>query len=139
MSERMSPVEYAIWEALEPRLEDVIGLDLNDVDDSQTFRGLVKQVASAVAGVVAEEPEWEGATGRGFGYTEILVADYKGQAPRAFTVQQSSLATECKVWIGSGEHRAHMSIDEATRVRDALNAFLADAWVTVDEEGQVER
>ncbi len=85
-------------------------------------------------GVVAEEPEWERKTDRGFGLTEILVSDYQGQPPRPFTVQQSSLATECKVWIGVGDTRAHMSIGEATRVRDALNAFLADAWVSVEEE-----
>ncbi|WP_341935323.1 hypothetical protein MRBLWO14_000968 [Microbacterium sp. LWO14-1.2] len=58
MSDQMSAVEHAIWEVLEPRLEDVIDLDLNDVDDSRTFRELVRQIASA-ASVVTEEPEWE--------------------------------------------------------------------------------
>lgn len=91
--------------------------------------------AEVRAGVVAEEPGWEGVTGRGFGFTEILVADYEGQPPRPFTVQQSSLATECKVWIGSGDTRAHMNIEEASRVRDALNAFLAAAGVPVEPEG----
>lgn len=64
-----------------------------------------------------EEPEWETATPRGFGYTKIQVSDYEGQPPRPFSVQQSSLATECKVWIGVGDDRAHMSVDEARRVR----------------------
>lgn len=81
-------------------------------------------------------PDWETTTPRGFGFTEILVADYQGQPPRPFTIQQSSLATECKVWIGTDGHRAHMSIDEAARVRDALNAFLASAWVTEEEEDE---
>lgn len=98
-------------------------------------RALAAHDAEVRAGVVAEEPEWEGVTGRGFGFTEILVADYEGQPPRPFTVQQSSLATECKVWIGSGDTRVHMNIEEASRVRDALNAFLAAAWVPLEQEG----
>lgn len=77
---------------------------------------------------------WETTTPRGFGFTEILVSDYEGQSPRPFTIQQSSLAAECKVWIGVGDERAHMSIDEAKRVRDALNAFLASAWAAEEEE-----
>lgn len=104
------------------------------VDSVEAFdRWLATHDAEARA--IAEEPEWEGVTGRGFGFTEILVADYEGQPPRPFTVQQSSLATECKVWIGSGDTRAHMNIEEASRVRDALNAFLAAAWVPVEQEG----
>jgi len=45
----MTPTEYAIWEVLEPRLEDIISLDLNDVDDSNMFRELVRQIATAAS------------------------------------------------------------------------------------------
>lgn len=93
------------------------------------------EVDLAPASVVPEEPEWETTTQRGFGFTEIMVADYAGQAEVPFTIQQSSLATECKVWIGKGDARAHMNVAEATRVRDALNAFLASAWHPVEQGG----
>lgn len=42
-----------------------------------------------------------------------------------FTVQQSSLATERKVWVGLRDTRAHLSVDEARRVQQALTEFLA--------------
>ncbi len=41
-----------------------------------------------------------------------------------FTVQESSLATERCVWIGYGDKRAHLNVEEATLVRDALNEFI---------------
>lgn len=42
-----------------------------------------------------------------------------------FTVQQSSLATEHRVWIGLEGDRGHLNVEEAERVRDALNEFIA--------------
>lgn len=43
-----------------------------------------------------------------------------------FTVQESSLATERRVWIGKGEHRGHLTEQQARAVRDALSEFLGD-------------
>lgn len=42
-------LETAIWEALEPRLEDVIDLDLNVPSENVIFAILVGQVVEAVA------------------------------------------------------------------------------------------
>lgn len=103
--------------------------------DAAFSRWLAAHDAEVRAGVVAEEPEWETTTERGFGITTIPVANYRGMAPVDFTVQMSSLATEAKVWIGVADHRAHMNVEEATRARDALSAFLS----AVAQEGQVDR
>ena len=73
------------------------------------------------------EPEWECATPRGFGITSFEFRDYDDGEPRTFTVQESSLASQRKVWIGVTPDRGHLSEAEATVVRDALNAFLAAA------------
>lgn len=43
-----------------------------------------------------------------------------------FTVQESSLATERRVWVGKGEHRGHLTEQQARAVRDALSEFLGD-------------
>lgn len=80
----------------------------------------------------------ESYTPRGFAmYTAFDHADYHGEESGIFTVQESSLATERKVWVGQNEHRAHLSEDEARKVRDALTEFLDDweyAW-SVDPLG----
>lgn len=69
----------------------------------------------------------ESYTPRGFAmYATFEHADYPGDETGIFTVQESSLATEHKVWIGRNEHRAHLSVDEARTVRDALTEFLDD-------------
>lgn len=73
------------------------------------------------------EPAWETATDRRFGLTEFVFRDYRSTPFRTFSVQRSSIATEHKVWIGVESDRAHLNVDEATRVRDALNAFIAEA------------
>lgn len=68
-------------------------------------------------------------TPRGFAmYEEFTFEAYQGdQSPRVFTVQESSLATERKVWIGSSmSNRAHLNVEEARKVRDALTEFLGD-------------
>jgi hypothetical protein len=73
-------------------------------------------------------------TNRGFQITEIDVADYRGEKPRTLQVQESSLASERKVWLGQkngpahGEpgRRFHLNEDEARQVRDALTRFLGD-------------
>lgn len=44
----LEPLESTIWEALEPFLETVIHLDLNNYAQSARFRGLVRKVAHAV-------------------------------------------------------------------------------------------
>lgn len=43
-----------------------------------------------------------------------------------FTVQESSLAVERRVWVGKGEHRGHLTEQQARAVRDGLNEFLGD-------------
>lgn len=42
------PSEDAVWEALEPFLETTIRLDLNELEDNQSFAEMVKVVASAL-------------------------------------------------------------------------------------------
>lgn len=65
-------------------------------------------------------------TPRGFAiYAEFDHSDYEGDKRSLFTVQESSLATERKVWIGKDD-RAHLNEDEARIVRDALSEFLGD-------------
>lgn len=59
-------------------------------------------------------------------YARFEHADYEGDPERLFTVQESSLATERKVWIGQGDERAHLNEDEARIVRDALTEFLGE-------------
>lgn len=75
-------------------------------------------------------------TERGFARMEFEFSDYRGTRPRTFSVQESSLATEHKVWVGPdtlliGEGtgafestRAHLNVDEARQVRDALSAWI---------------
>lgn len=82
--------------------------------------------AEIAEGVLVKEPQWETTTGRGFGLTEFEFRDYGSTPIREFSVQRSSLATEHKVWVGVEPDRAHLNVEEATRVRDALNAFLAE-------------
>lgn len=66
-------------------------------------------------------------TARGFAmYTEFMFKPYESQPEQEFTVQESSLASEQKVWIGVGSDRAHLNVEEARRVRDALTEFLGD-------------
>lgn len=66
-------------------------------------------------------------TERGFAlYAGFDHADYRGDETRFFSVQESSLATERKVWIGQGDERAHLNEDEARIVRDALTEFLGE-------------
>jgi hypothetical protein len=73
-------------------------------------------------------------TERGFQFTEIAVADYPGEEPRSLQVQESSLASERKVWLGQADgpghgepgRRFHLNEEEARQVRDALSRFLGD-------------
>jgi hypothetical protein len=62
-------------------------------------------------------------TPRGFVmYADFRHEDHRG--PHRFTVQESSLATERRVWIGSDDDRAHLNETEARAVRVALTEFL---------------
>lgn len=68
-------------------------------------------------------------TPRGFAvYAEFEHMPYSSPTPGdgIFTVQESSLATERKVWVGRGNDRAQLSETEARIVRDALNEFLQE-------------
>lgn len=64
-------------------------------------------------------------TPRGFAYVEFQYRDYRGEPERRFSIQESSLATEHKVWVGADDQRAHLGIKEARIVRDALSEWLA--------------
>lgn len=64
---------------------------------------------------------------RGFAmYAEFEHCNYRGDAPVTVTVQESSLATERKVWLGT-EDRLHLNEEEARIIRDALTEFLGDS------------
>ena len=104
---------------------------LDDVGDDQTYvRGQDVMDVLSQYGVLNNLPpdshEFEDVTNRGFGITEFYYRDYDNTGEQHFSVQESSLATERKVWIGPGDERAHLNEDEARRVRDALSAFLGE-------------
>ena len=64
-------------------------------------------------------------TSRGFALWQILNSQYPGDEPQIVTVQESSLATQAKVWVGyEGEDRMHLTAPAARDLRDALTAWL---------------
>ena len=65
-------------------------------------------------------------TERGFRYVKIPYQDYPSEPMRELTVQESSLATEHRLWVGPGEgkYRMHLSEDVARKLRDTLTAWL---------------
>ena len=75
-------------------------------------------------------------TSRGFRIWTFPAQDYSGEPVYTVQVQQSSLATEPKVWVGPApqsvspraEHivggRMHLSVEAATDLRDALTEWL---------------
>lgn len=67
-------------------------------------------------------------TPRGFAvYDEFEYAMYEGQETQPYSIQESSLAYPRKVWVGAGlGGRAHLTEEEARKVRDALNEFLGE-------------
>lgn len=67
-------------------------------------------------------------TPRGFGYSEF--ASTHREYPGPLEVQESSVATQRCLWIGSGEARAHLDED---RVRELLD--LLTWWFGEDKEG----
>jgi hypothetical protein len=66
-----------------------------------------------------------GLTERGF----VTYASFLTEEGTDVTIRQSSLATADYVWLFTQETErsasAHLSVEQATIVRDALNAFLA--------------
>lgn len=68
-------------------------------------------------------------TPRGFG----LYTRFEDQYGNEVTVQESSLATDRCVWVGGSPDRMHLTRGQATTLRDALDAWLAD--VAECEEG----
>lgn len=91
-------------------------------------------------------------TERGFAITEIPFTDYRGSTPRIFQVQESSLATERKLWVGPSDayadlgsgpmlmERAHLGEDEVRQVRDAMTEWLAQGdWTNDGIDAAVER
>nr|WP_278101183.1 hypothetical protein [Microbacterium proteolyticum] len=79
-------------------------------------------------GTVTEPTEVKRAeTSAGFAIWRIPNADYTGQPVRTITVQESSLATEFRVWLGyDDERRMHLTADAAREVREALTAWLRE-------------
>lgn len=66
-------------------------------------------------------------TPRGFRYTEIPYSDYGDEPEKILSVQESSLATERKLWVGDSEGaRMHLSEDVVRQLRDALTSWLDD-------------
>lgn len=77
-------------------------------------------------------------TPRGFFYVEIPFQDYRHSTERRLSIQESSLASEDKLWVGvdtvyadlSGDgeltlmERSHLGVPEVTALRDALNEWL---------------
>lgn len=78
------------------------------------------------------------ATERGFRMLKFSYRDYRGCRPRTFSVQESSLATERKLWVGPDQSEivdsvgpfpashAHLGIAEVKQVRDALTEWLRE-------------
>lgn len=66
-------------------------------------------------------------TERGFAVYARVQIGGDGYGPIVdFTVQESSLATERRVWVGKAEQRGHLTEQQARAVRDALSEFLGD-------------
>lgn len=64
-------------------------------------------------------------TPRGFRYVTIPYQNYSGESMRELTVQESSLATEHRLWIGPADgDRMHLTEDVVRQLRDALTAWL---------------
>lgn len=66
-------------------------------------------------------------TERGFAIYDEFTDTYGGEV----SVQESSIATDCRVWIFVRHYRetgggAHLNIEQAKRVRDALDAFIRE-------------
>lgn len=68
-------------------------------------------------------------TERGFPVTYIDAQDYAQERPYRIRVQESSLATERKVWVGRENEtgQMHLTEDVARELRDALTDWLGDA------------
>ena len=54
---RRVSVSMAVWSALEPHLETVINLDLNDIDENRQFAGIVLDVTNAVCAVATDDDD----------------------------------------------------------------------------------
>lgn len=79
-------------------------------------------------------------TPRGFVMQELPYSDYEGTVPRTIQVQQSSIATEDRLWLGpdsvsikeTPSHsgfvapRMHLGVEEVRWLRDRLNEWLGD-------------
>lgn len=77
-------------------------------------------------------------TPRGFALWRIPNADYTGQPVRTITVQESSIATEFRVWLGyDDEQRMHLSAEAARDVRNALTAWLGESGLESTEQESV--
>lgn len=106
----------------------------DDEDDRRDAGHLADAILSdprfevRLRGTVTEPTEVKRAeTSAGFAIWRIPNADYTGQPVRTITVQESSLATEFRVWLGyDDERRMHLTADAAREVREALTAWLRE-------------
>lgn len=97
---------------------------------------LVELIAAGIS--EAQSQALPKATERGFRMLKLSYRDYRGCHPRTFSVQESSLATERKLWVGPDQSeivdsggpfsasRAHLGIAEVKQVRDALTEWLRE-------------
>lgn len=82
---------------------------------------------AADIGLSTDPPHPAYRTERGFAmWTDIPTTDGN------FTVQESSAVMTNEgygpwVWVGLGSERAHLNVEQATTVRDALNGFIRTA------------
>lgn len=72
-------------------------------------------------------------TERGFALYVDMDLTPSGYDGDRFTVQESSHATEHRVWVGLNNNRAHLTVEEAVRVRDGLTEFIASVAGDDDE------
>ena len=76
-------------------------------------------------------------TSRGLARWNIPNRDYAGEPERTLSVQESSLASEFRVWVGySDTQRMHLTVDAARDLRDALSEWLAEVQPTYGSDGE---
>ena len=62
-------------------------------------------------------------TDRGF----VIYDEFTDTYGHEVRVQESSLATDTRVWVFASDGSAHLDIAQASRVRDALDTFIREA------------
>lgn len=137
----LSPAEQAVVHILHRQLQWSYPEPLPGALESDKGRTLGDWAQEIVAAVLASETPEEAlpeTTPRGFRYTEIPFRDYRGTPERNLSVQESSSASEPKLWVGfdtvhvdlNGDgtqtlmERGHLDEETVRKLRDALTAWL---------------